>query len=163
MWGKPNTPHHLQPRRGCKPTTLSSCRKRRRCLTMHNRWWSEAQPAGSGYLTIIRRRRCRTMLCHFEAHYYWCHLSAGCALVGLPAVKHGQAPPALVIFPRYVQSARETPHSAACLLECIAIRSYTPSSSNWRFLREVGGRMQASAEQMDMRCKDTPCKAIGVE
>ena len=29
------------------------------------------------------------MLCHFEAHYYWCHLSAGCALVGLPAVMHG--------------------------------------------------------------------------
>ena len=29
------------------------------------------------------------MLCHFEAHYYWSHLSAGCALVGLPAVMHG--------------------------------------------------------------------------
>ena len=29
---------------------------------MHNRWWSEAQPAGNGYLTIIRRRRCRTNL-----------------------------------------------------------------------------------------------------
>ena len=29
------------------------------------------------------------MLCHFEAHYYWSHFSAGCALVGLPAVMHG--------------------------------------------------------------------------
>ena len=39
------------------------------------------------------------MLCHFEAHYYWSHLSAGCALEGLPAVKHGQAPSALVALP----------------------------------------------------------------
>ena len=55
------------------------------------------------------------MLCHFEAHYYWCHLSAGCALVGLPAVKHGQAPPALVVLPRYVPLA-------VGLLGCMAIR-----------------------------------------
>ena len=76
---------------------------------MHNRWCSAAKPAGSGYLTIIRRRRCRTMLCHFEAHYYWCHLSAGCALVGLPAVMHGQAPPALValLVLRHLRRMRE--------------------------------------------------------
>ena len=65
----------------------------RRWQTMLNRWCSAAKHAGSGYLTIIRRRRCRTMLCHFEAHYYWCHLSAGCALVGLPAVMHGLPSP----------------------------------------------------------------------
>ena len=49
------------------------------------------------------------MLCHFEAHYYWSHLSAGCALVGLPAVKHGQAPPALVALPvlRHLRRMRE--------------------------------------------------------
>ena len=38
------------------------------------------------------------MLCHFEAHYYWSHLSAGCAIAP-PAVKHGQAPSALVALP----------------------------------------------------------------
>ena len=42
------------------PATAS--RGHRRWQTMHNRWWSEAQPAGNGYLTIIRRRRCRTNL-----------------------------------------------------------------------------------------------------
>ena len=85
----------------------------RRWQTMLNRWCSAAKPAGSGYITISRRRRCRTMLCHFEAHYYWCHLSAGCALVGLPAVKHGQAPPALVALRRSAPSAREMPLHAA--------------------------------------------------
>ena len=72
----------------------------RRWQTMLNRWCSAAKPAGSGYLTIIRRRRCRTMLCHF---------SACCALVGLPAVKHGQAPPALVALPvlRHLRRMRE--------------------------------------------------------
>ncbi len=77
----------------------------RRWQTMHNRWCCAAKPAESGNLTIIRRRRCRTMLCHFEAHYYWCHLSAGCALVGLPAVKHGQAPSALVVLSLSAASA----------------------------------------------------------
>ena len=42
------------------PATAS--RGHRRWQTMHNRWWSEAQPAGNGYLTIIRRRKCRTNL-----------------------------------------------------------------------------------------------------
>ena len=45
------------------------------------------------------------MLCHFEAHYYWSYLSAGCALVGLPAVKHGQAPSALVVLSLSAASA----------------------------------------------------------
>ena len=53
MWGKPNTPHHLQPRRGCKPSTLSSCRKRRRCLTMHNRWQAHKGAACGEVAPII--------------------------------------------------------------------------------------------------------------
>ena len=35
---------------------------------MLNRWWSDSATCGAGYLTVVRRRRCRTMLCHFEAH-----------------------------------------------------------------------------------------------
>ena len=58
------------------------------------------------------------MLCHFEAHYYWCQLSAGCALVGLPAVMHGQAPSALVALPvlRHLRNLREGRYTCRCVV-----------------------------------------------
>ena len=49
------------------------------------------------------------MLCHFEAHYYWSHLSAGCALWAcqrLSIVKHLRR---LLYFPflRHLRNLRE--------------------------------------------------------
>ena len=69
------------------------------------------------------------MLCHFEAHYYWCHLSAGCALVGLPAVMHGQAPSALVALPvlRHLRNLREGRYTCRCVVRAYC---HTPPTIN---------------------------------
>ena len=58
---------------------------------MHNRWWSVSGTCGGADTSLLRRRRCRTMLCHFEAHISGSTLSAGCALWACPRlsmVKH---------------------------------------------------------------------------
>ena len=103
------------------PATAS--RGHRRWQTMHNRWWSEAQPAGNRYLTIIRRRRCRTNLSIKErpwrTYMHLLHRRETCWAYGntpLQAVLRG--------YPRPIEKASHATNGMRCF--CVA----SPGSSD---------------------------------
>ena len=73
---------------------------------MLNRGWSVSVTCGSRVLHICSASKMSNIIVPLRGTYLlWVHFPQAAPRRGLPAVKHGQAPPALVILPLSAPSA----------------------------------------------------------